>query len=160
MSQPEQDPEVGAAPGAENVAGPAEVGGAIGLGATAIGAGQMDELNAVANSGGEAGRFEYTEEQLRSIMNRWKALAEEYQEDVRIAEPLRRIVGPGDEYVSARYALAANASGEQVIRSLKERRDYCWAQARKCAEALGEYVETEDEAAREMKKPDGPVGPV
>ncbi|TCP56521.1 hypothetical protein EV191_101464 [Tamaricihabitans halophyticus] len=160
MGQPEQDPEVGAAPGAENVAGPAEVGGAIGLGATAIGAGQMDELNAVANSGGEAGRFEYTEEQLRSIMNRWQALADEYAEDVITAEPLRRIRGPGDEYVSARYAIAANAAGQKVIDTLIERQEYCQTQADKCAKALGEYVETEDEAEREMKKPDGPVGPV
>ncbi|WP_132876613.1 hypothetical protein [Tamaricihabitans halophyticus] len=71
-------------------------------------------MEEVASGGGEsAGRFEYTEEQLRSIKNRWQRLADSYEMDARKAEVLTQIEGPGDEYVSARYALAANAAGQR-----------------------------------------------
>ncbi|TCP57376.1 hypothetical protein EV191_1011331 [Tamaricihabitans halophyticus] len=160
MSQPGPNPET-AALGAAAGAAPT-VGAAVGAGA--IGVGAMNALGAVVNQGsggGEGGgRFEYTEEQLRSIKKRWEDLAEDYDADVLRAGPLTQIEGPGDEYVSARYALAANAAGQKVIDSLIERRNYCRAQARKCAEALGEYVETEDEAAREMRGQDDKGGPL
>ncbi|TCP53666.1 hypothetical protein EV191_104235 [Tamaricihabitans halophyticus] len=158
MSQPGPNPET-AALGAAAGAAPT-VGAAVGAGA--IGAGAMSALGAVANQGGGegGGRFEYTEEQLRSIMRRWQGLANSYNADVQRAEPLRRIQGPGNEYVSARYALAANAAGQKVIDSLIERREYCQAQADKCAKALGEYTETEDQAAREMRRQDDKGGPL
>lgn len=123
----------------ERGVGPAHPERPVGIGPDA-----MATLRRVSEQGGTGeGLFEYSAEQLGSLILRWQQLADEYAEDVRAIHPLADIEAPAADPASERHAARAREPGRALLESLSQRRDYCQAQADKCRRARGDSPDPE-----------------
>ncbi|MQA08526.1 MAG: PE domain-containing protein [Pseudonocardiaceae bacterium] len=90
----------------------------------------------MTHGGSGGGTYEYSVEQLRSLVRRWQRLADDYADDIQAARPLIGVQAPGADFVSEHYAMRANESGQAFINALVEHQKFCQEQADKCRAAL------------------------
>lgn len=102
-----------------------------------------------------SGDFAYTPDQLQQIINNWKDLATSYNDSVRDARNMTRVVGPGRDFASHAFAEAANQSGRAYLAYLENNRDYCLQEAQRCQDALDAYLGLEERTIIELNKADG-----
>ena len=102
------------------------------------------------------GTFEYDEDDLRALVNRWMDLAENYQASSRRTQSMTSVSGPGLEFASEGQANAANASGNAYREHLRTSLEYCVDQAQKCQDALDDYLGVEHHNVRKVLDAGGP----
>ncbi|AXB46705.1 PE domain-containing protein [Amycolatopsis albispora] len=120
----------------------------------------LDEISAWAAAAGEAaaapaGGYSFEPDELISIAREWDDLAAGYERDIRYADQLCTVEGPGAEYASGDNAQLVRQSGQTLRSTLQERIDYCHAQAKKFRAAAGHYAEAEADAGAEIGKQGG-----
>ena len=86
------------------------------------------------------GTFEFDEATMRSLVEEWLALAEDYDTSFRDSEMLTSVQGPGLDFASNSHAKAANASGRAYREYLQRNREYCREQAQLFQNALHDYL--------------------
>jgi hypothetical protein len=110
-----------------------------------------------ASSSGSGGHFVYDRDQMHAIAQAWTELASDYLDSIAKAEPMRGVVGPGNEYASDIHARDANTSGVAYIKSLTTCAEYCKSQMNKYKKALGEVVAADDESHRKVQQSSSPL---
>ncbi|QFU94116.1 hypothetical protein [Amycolatopsis sp. YIM 10] len=108
-----------------------------------------------ASAGAPSGGYSFEPDQLIDIAREWDDLADGYVEDMEHADILARVEGPGAEYASGDNAQLVRQSGEALLSALRDRVDYCRAQAEKFRSAAGQYAEAEASAGDEIGKQGG-----
>ncbi|WP_216210639.1 hypothetical protein [Amycolatopsis aidingensis] len=101
--------------------------------------------------------FEYSLDELRILKAEWEDTAEEFRKDQQHARNIAQAEGPGAEFASGENATMVNNTGMTLLGALKEREDYCWAQAEKYGAAMGRYAANEDDSAAEISKTGGSI---
>lgn len=86
--------------------------------------------------------FVCDEAAMRSLITRWLALADDYDDSIR-RDSLGAVDPPGADFASEAVAAAANASGRAYLDYLTESRRYCLDQARLLQDTLDDYLGTE-----------------
>ncbi|GAB3479719.1 hypothetical protein [Amycolatopsis cihanbeyliensis] len=114
-------------------------------------------VGTATTGGGAAGGpgFEYSLDQLRTLKAKWEDLAEAFRADQDHAINIAEAEGPGAEFASEENATMVRNTGMALLGTLKEREDYCWAQAEKFEAAMGQYAANEDDTAAEINKKGG-----
>lgn len=105
------------------------------------------------------GSFAFTEDQIRAVVKNYLDLADSYDEAITKALPMTTVDGPGLDFASGSFAIAANQSGESLVGSFKIARDYCREQAKIAQDALDDYLGVEHTNVTEINKqtPQGPT---
>ncbi len=86
------------------------------------------------------GTYEFDEATMRSLVEEWLTLAEDYEASLDEAVSMVQIQGPGLDFASQAHADAANASGRAYLDYLQHNRDYCLQQAQLFQNALHDYL--------------------
>ena len=86
------------------------------------------------------GTYEFDEATMRSLVEEWLALAEDYDRSWSASESIAQVKGPGLDFASQAHADAANASGRAYLDYLQHNRDYCLQQAQLFQNALHDYL--------------------
>lgn len=115
-------------------------------------------LREIANAAQARGNFSFDPDELRSLVNKWKDLADSYDQSTTLAREMNVIDPPGLDFASKAHADVANKSGTSYAVYLAHNRDYCLEQAQLFEAALNDYLGVEDTNATEFDK-SGPQGP-
>lgn len=104
------------------------------------------------------GSFAFTEDQIRAVVKNYLDLADSYSDSIDKAHQMTAVDGPGLDFASESFAMAANRSGQSLIDSFTNARDYCKEQARLAQCALNDYLGVEHTNLTEINKqrPQGP----
>lgn len=94
----------------------------------------------------EGAGFKYDEATLHDLVKEWRALANEYKDDLDDADRIALAQPPGLEFASGDNAGITRQSGEALVEALKQRIAYCENMANKYVAALGKYATAEDHA--------------
>ncbi len=98
------------------------------------------------------GSFAFTEDQIRAVVTNYRTLADSYSDAIDKAHQMTAVDGPGLDFASDSFAIAANQSGEALIASFRNARDYCMEQARRAENALNDYLGVEHTNLTEINK--------
>jgi hypothetical protein len=110
----------------------------------------LHQPNSPSITGGEGG-FAYDEATLRTLINKWLELAEDYQGSLsRIV--VTELNGPGSDFASAAQARAATTSTEAYREYLNKNFEYCVVQAQKLQNTLDDYLGVEHHNVTEIFK--------
>lgn len=101
---------------------------------------------------GISGQFSFKPDEIRAIVKDWEDLATSYGESLSNARELTQVEGPGREYASEFHAARASESGQEYLRSLTEKIEYCRLQARKFQAALDGYTGADSGGRRVIDK--------
>ncbi|MFI7672746.1 hypothetical protein [Actinophytocola sp. NPDC049390] len=104
------------------------------------------------------GSFAFTEDQIRAVVKNYHDLADSYDDAITKAGRMTIVEGPGLDFASDAFAIAANRSGQSLIDSFTNARDYCKEQARLAQGALDDYLGVENTNVTEINK-QSPQGP-
>ncbi|GAA4422948.1 hypothetical protein GCM10023148_24590 [Actinokineospora soli] len=86
------------------------------------------------------GRFVFRPDEIRALVKDWLALGDEYTPSIASAREMFVVAPPGKEPVSTAYAASAQISTMLYLKSLKEKRAYCYRQAQKLHDSLNDYL--------------------
>jgi hypothetical protein len=89
------------------------------------------------------GSFNFTEDQIRAVVKNYLDLANSYDESIRQTIGMTSVKGPGLDFASGFFAEAANRSGQALVDSFGNARDYCLTQAQLAQNALDDYLGVE-----------------
>jgi hypothetical protein len=112
-----------------------------------------DRLSGIASSGfAGPGRFAYSPDQLREIINEWNDIATSYRDDIENADVVRSVQPPGHDAPSGFFATVVQSSGDALQQSLLKERDHCLRQADKFQAALDAYLGVEHTTKSDFDK--------
>ncbi|WP_414943203.1 hypothetical protein [Amycolatopsis sp. cmx-11-32] len=100
----------------------------------------------------EGAGFTYDEVTLHELVKEWRALAQEYRNDIVDARHIAKAQPPGAEYASGDNAQLVQSSGEALIVALNQRVAYCEKMADKYVAALGKYATAEERATEDINQ--------
>jgi hypothetical protein len=100
------------------------------------------------------GSFNFTEDQIRAVVKNYLDLADSYDDSITKAIGMVSIEGPGLDFASGSFAEAANRSGQALVESFGNARDYCLAQAQLAQNALDDYLGVEHTNVTRINKED------
>jgi len=109
-------------------------------------------LQEIAQASQAQGSFSFNEEDLRSLIQRWLDLTDNYGASIATADRMSRIKPPGDDFASEAHAAAANTSGTSYVEYLKANWQYCQDQAQLFQDALDDYLGVEHTNVADMDK--------
>lgn len=115
-------------------------------------------LREIASASQARGTFSFDPDELRSLIDKWKDLADSYDQSTTLAREMSVIAPPGLDYASEAHAEVANKSGTSYATYLAHNRDYCLEQAQLFEGALNDYLGVEDSNVTDFDK-SGPQGP-
>lgn len=113
-----------------------------------------DGLREIANAAEARGSFSFDPDELRSLIRKWRELADDYADSVVRAESMATVIPPGNDFASEAHAVAANNSGGSYIAYLRRNAQYCNDQVDLFQAALDDYLGIEDTNATEFDKND------
>jgi hypothetical protein len=109
-------------------------------------------LRDIADAGAARGSFSFDPDELRSLITKWRELADDYADSRRAAEAMMLVTPPAEDFASEAHAKAANRSGASYSAYLLSNWMYCRDQADLFQQALDDYLGVEHVNESEVNK--------
>src|SRR5699024_2929458 len=101
-----------------------------------------------ASTGGGSGGYVFSREEIDGVIKQWEDLRDELEADLREANIIADVDGPGREFASGDFESAAHSSGRTLRNQMVRMRDYANEYLRGLKEAR-DSTQAQDEQAKE-----------
>ena len=99
-------------------------------------------------SGGTAGGYKFSPDQVDSVINQWKTLLEDLKTDVTNATTIAQVKPPGQEFASSDFVnTGAKLSGNTLLEQHQRMVQYVTNYIDALEKASGKIAQAEDQAA-------------